>query len=235
MKKNEPCVYINEVRRRGPGKKQKKSDARPRRARPGKEPESGADNDIDQPPSRDPTTKEVRRRGKGKGRAVDTGAGSAVESDVDYQQVEGASMGGYVSASQQLPLEQSGPPPVGMGFGDSYAAPYRPGPYPPSGSPVGMLGQAEIVLGDVPAGAFGGANVNDPSAARMGLQVGTGTDEGMAGMGTEEAPMSAVTRTSGALSSGPSSSEGEVGRAGRRRAPKRVKMDAMEVDEEGGK
>lgn len=246
MKKNEPCVYINEVRRRGPGKKQKKTTtdaaaARPRRARPGKEkePESGAE----QPQS---STKEARRKAKGKGRVVDRG--SAVESDVDFQgeggpivtsssmvmPAAGGSMGGiYGSSTQQIPLEQTGPPPVGIGLrpgemaSGPYAATYLPGRYPPEGSPVNA--QTDVVLGE---DTFSIAN--DPSTGEnrpLALQMGTG--DGVSVM--EQGPVSAVTRTSGALSSGPSSSEGEVRQTGRRRALKRVKMEDMEVDEEEGK
>ena len=184
LKKNEPCVYINEIRRRGPGKKQKKTETRPRRARQSKEGESG-----DQAKEGEKST---RRRGKGKGRAGDTGTTSAVESDLDVAHsmsgMEGepsTSTQHFVPGAQvaEIYMPMSHPSPDALASAPrtddpTYAfptpppnaevpffpqsSPYRQSLYLSGGSPSGFVGSGEFASGsrdrerDAPAGGSAG-------------------------------------------------------------------------------
>lgn len=205
-KRTEACVYINEVRRRGPGKKKKLVAARPKKTN--KAIESG---------TAPVPGKQSRNRGKAKQDFIEGSSGHADENEQAQLPPElqghpgilpGANTDLFLPSmiqpelsSTQLTSDQSPP------FHPQQFAPSFSPPIPFYRSPQGFA--PELYPPGQASPPFVSADVLDP-VLTGGRQEGSGVEVPMlpdAGTST--------TRTASMVSSGPSSSESETRKSGR--------------------
>ncbi|KAL5519800.1 hypothetical protein ACEPAG_1460 [Sanghuangporus baumii] len=251
-RKGNECTYIEEVRRRGPGKKKKAIDARPKKSN---------------------KRIEAQRQAKGKGK--DKAAGSTDVSTQETEagswqseasgsglQVEGAGMQQFTSAIGQggpsgglylpSPLQQMQSSPVVEGSTSTLPGGPNISPFP-SGSlslPLYPPEQFPPPYGQSPP--FAGGNVFLPGQspemhtrdivdpyAGVGVNI---SESGGSSIMMSEVSLPGTSRTASMSSSGSSSSDGELGRQSRRRRTSKrartVTRRARELEEgeidEGG-
>ena len=255
QRKGVECSYIPVVRRRGPGKKKKAADARPKKTNKRLESEKQA-------------------KGKGKDRAGESTDVSTQETELSSLNPEASGSGLQVEggSSQQFSpaFSQSGPsrelylpsplqrmqspqaaqrsssalpvdPNISPFPSGSLSLPLYPAEQfpPPYGQSPPFPGGGLFLPGQSPT--MGTRDIVDPYA---GVGINTTESAGSSGMIMDvgahpRVPLHGTARTASMFSSGPSSSEGELGRQSRRRrTSKRTRTDdgvrAMEQELEEG-